>query len=864
MLYCSNPICQTPNPETHRFCQKCRTPLIRRYLWAVGAMASAYRSGDVLSDRFLCKGSRIFLDSKPGLPPMSYGEVPEPLLPYLRLSSCQLHVPQIYDWLQFESETTHYTPENTLLLLDQAPIYRPDSIAEQSLSAASQFSLGGIDLPQSNQSDSEVLLFPSLPQMWQSATPFRQLHWLWQIAQLWQPLSEERCAATVLDSERLRVEGGLLRLLELQTSRSPSMLSQLGQSWLDWAATARSEIQGFLQQLCQQLIEGRIQNAEQLVDQLDWAIAQVVQSQTYQIQIATRTDQGPTRPRNEDACYPASGTEQSDVPLPLVIVCDGIGGHQGGDVASHLAIEAVAQRVLSLQVETLDSASLMVELEKAACLANDLISQRNDSEQRFDRQRMGTTIVMALVRKHELYIAHLGDSRAYWVTPWGCHQITVDDDIASREVRLGYSTYRQALQQPSAGALVQALGMVGSSMLYPTVQRFLLDEDSVFLLCSDGLCDNDRVEEIWDTEILPVLAGKLDLLTLTRNLIDIGNTRNGYDNVTVGLLSCQIVRRQPTAVLPFALSGESATSRSVERSSLVETGLSGTPTQVAAPVQLFPSPQTRPLAEPAAATAKTRIIPRKASSFRWLPWMLLISVLSGLAVTLYLVRQKQLSGSQAAVNRELLPAPSTSASIAPTSLDVNALLRILPAETDPTPTASPTATSSNALILQSRPAASTVPAPVPSLLPSPTASPTPLPVDPEVSPDNSSSQAAQSSSPDGVVGSIPAGSIVEVLSKQGATAQDQWVKLRVCSVPIVAPPTSSPTAESPSAASPPAEQSVVASQSPAGEIAAKIAPVQPGQEGWLREADLLPIVARDVPTDRASCPPLEPQASPSP
>jgi len=810
-------------------------------------MATAYRAGDVLGDRFLCKGSRIFLDSKPGLPPLNFAEVPEPLLPYLRLSPYQLHVPQIYDWLQFESEANHYTPENTLLLLDQAPLYRPDSFTERGMA---------IDLPCADQPDQEVLLFPSLAQMWQSATAFRQLHWLWQIAQLWQPLSQEQCAATLLNPEQLRTEGGLLRLLELQTSRSMPTLAQLGQSWLDWAVTARSEIQAFLQQLCQQLAAGSIHNAEQLVDQLDWAIAQVAQAQTCKIQTATRTDQGPTRQRNEDACYPQGGTEQADVPLPLVIVCDGIGGHQGGDVASHLAIEAVAQRILSLPVETLDSATLMVELEKAACLANDLISQRNDSEQRFDRQRMGTTIVVALVRSHELYIAHVGDSRAYWITAWGCHQITVDDDIASREVRLGYSTYRQALQQSSAGALVQALGMVGSSMLYPTVQRFLLDEDSVFLLCSDGLCDNDRVEEVWDTEILPLLDDRLDLLTVTRNLIDIGNTRNGYDNVTVGLLSYQIKKKQPPAVLPGYPAGEVASYRS-ERLSSGETVLSGAPTQIAAPVQLFPTPQASPVSE-ADSAAKTRIIPHKPSRPRLLPWMLGIAVLSGLGFALYPLLQEQLSGRQISVTPDPLPIPSAPTPTALPSLTVNALLRIRPDASESSPAASPTAMSSNRLILQSRPAGATMPAPIPS----PTASPTPLP-DAPASPGSSPSTVQNTSSPSEIIGSIPAGSILEVLSKQGATAQDQWVKLRVCFVPIVAPP-GNPATASPSAAPVPSPGNSSAVAPPVSEGASGVPIVQPGQEGWLREADLLPIVALDVSTDRASCPPPQPQLSPSP
>ncbi|NJK53346.1 MAG: hypothetical protein HC936_12005 [Leptolyngbyaceae cyanobacterium SU_3_3] len=128
----------------------------------------------------------------------------------------------------------------------------------------------------------------------------------------------------------------------------------------------------------------------------------------------------------------------------------------------------------------LDSATLIHGLERATLAANDAISERNDQEQRHERQRMGTTLVMGLAHAHEFYLTHVGDSRAYRITRTGCDQVTLDDDVASREVRLGYALYRDALQQPASGALVQALGMGNSSFLHPTVQRFVVDEDCVF------------------------------------------------------------------------------------------------------------------------------------------------------------------------------------------------------------------------------------------------------------------------------------------------------------------------------------------------------------------------------------------------
>ncbi|MEO1467333.1 MAG: protein-serine/threonine phosphatase, partial [Cyanobacteria bacterium J06633_1] len=121
-----------------------------------------------------------------------------------------------------------------------------------------------------------------------------------------------------------------------------------------------------------------------------------------------------------------------------------------------------------------------------------------------------------------------------------CHQMTVDDDLASREVRLGYALYRDSLQYPSAGALIQALGMRDSAALHPNLQRHIIDDECVFLLCTDGLSDFDRIEQQWRHNVLPLLAGKQDIASAVKELITLANEKNGHDNVTVALVHCQI------------------------------------------------------------------------------------------------------------------------------------------------------------------------------------------------------------------------------------------------------------------------------------------------------------------------------------
>jgi serine/threonine protein phosphatase PrpC len=817
-IYCVNYGCQAPNPESHRFCQKCRTFLPRHYLWAVGNGADIYQPGEVLADRYICKSPRIFLDAKPGLVPQAPTEIPQSLSAYLRLSPYRLHVPQVYELVQADKTG------GSLLLLEKAALFVPP------LSVASAEPI----VPH---------LLPALTEVWQQATALRQLNWLWQIAQLWQPLELEQVAISLLESDLLRMEGPLVRLLELHPDHSKASaptLTQLGHLWARWAETAQAAIAPFLQQLCQDLVQGNLRSGEHLVDRLDEELSAVGQHQSRQIQVATRTDQGPSRQRNEDACYPPSGTFKTvtlnaGTPTPdssLVIVCDGIGGHQGGDVASNLAIEAIWERMQPLRSEALSPAALSVEIEKATCAANDLISQRNDSEQRQDRQRMGTTLVMSLVKDHELYTGHVGDSRAYLITRWGCHQITLDDDIASREVRLGYGFYREALQQPSAGSLVQALGMGSSKSLHPTVQRFVLDEDCIFLLCSDGLSDNDRVEECWDTTVLPILDGKFDLAAVSQHLVEIANTRNGHDNVTVGLVYCRL-SEQGLSMSPGALvSAVQPPRQPVSASTALQVG-QGTRIQ-----------QTQSGAM--TSTLKTQVLePSKRHHPSIFPLLLGILVLLGLGGTLLAVLVPSIGDRLA----PLIGLGSNSEPAQPVSEPA-----IAPDDApEPTEEAIALLEIGSYIRVERSPSADSLSGNEPLVLLPQLESST-------ASADPGSTAESLPTPPPEATGEILSGSILQVLSRQGASRQERWVRLRVCSTPTaegsveqsleadsnvgrsIASSVSSSSAPNSSVTSSTVSPATVnpATVSPSPASPGTAVPLQPGAEGWIQEAAIAP------------------------
>ncbi len=522
-LYCPKEYCQFANPLTHNFCQHCSTPLPKRYLWAVGNHLHDDHCGTILGDRYLVIDKSILLDIKPGLLP----EIPEldnlgSIRPYLKLIPHRLHIPQVYGILNLE----HHQHHKEIILLERPPLI-------------------------TNATRHEADLYNRLDTAWIESSSIRQINLLWQLANLWQPLAMEGVASTLLNLDCIRVEGALIRLLELRLDIDYSpKLSQLGEFWQQLLKNTKPSIAAFVQELCDLLIRGEIKSSEQLIKVLDEGLSQLKESQTSTIKIYTKTDPGPSRPRNEDACYHPWDTLITQPPdhNSLAIVCDGIGGHEGGNVASNLAIETVEQQLRQLTspvYNQIDPSSLLLKIEEAVANANDKISQRNDSENRQGRQRMGTTIVMALPTDHEMYITHVGDSRAYWITHHNCHQVTLDDDVASREVRLGYALYREALQHSGSGSLVQALGMGKSNLLHPTSQRFIIDEDAVFLLTSDGLSDFDRVEEYWETEILPLLLDQTTIDNVAEKLINIANTKNGHDNVTIALVHYDVKYSEP-------------------------------------------------------------------------------------------------------------------------------------------------------------------------------------------------------------------------------------------------------------------------------------------------------------------------------
>lgn len=505
------------------------------YLWATGNTATQVSRENLIQNRYRTITPHIWQDTQPHLLPSAPEEFPESIIPYLILFPYRLHIPVVYGICELEA--------GKVTLLENAPIDRFGN------------------------------LYPTLEESWAEASPIRQVYWLWQILKLWTPLQQQGVTASLLVAENLRVEGWRLRLRELYTAQDSVSLASLGDSWGNLARSAKSPVASKLTAIIEQL-QGEEATLKDICNQLNSLLLEQATEQSLRIKVASGTDVGIQPDHNEDSCYPTSadfltnGIETPDfLSQHLAIICDGIGGHEGGEIASQLAVQSLKLQVQALLTEIGEESELMSpdlvadQLRAIIRVVNNLIANRNDAQGRESRQRMATTLVMALQlpqklatgnadfsNSHELYIAHVGDSRAYWLTPYACQLLTVDQDVVAREVRMARNLYREALKRPDAGGITQALGTRNSESLRPNVQRFIIEEDGLLLLCSDGLSDNNLIEETWQDFAPQVIQGKMSLERAVELLIEQANQKNGHDNISVILTSYGVSPQYPVLV----------------------------------------------------------------------------------------------------------------------------------------------------------------------------------------------------------------------------------------------------------------------------------------------------------------------------
>jgi serine/threonine protein phosphatase PrpC len=272
------------------------------------------------------------------------------------------------------------------------------------------------------------------------------------------------------------------------------------------------------------------------------------------ITYAGKTDVGMQRDRNEDDFVIVFQTRSINGKSQisdrshrgLFVLCDGMGGHDGGEVASAIAVNSITEQFRPFWIDTLPGEK---KLNEIICNANQAIFAKNESEQRQSLSRMGTTLVLLAIHDLSVAIAHVGDSRIYKVTNSQIttnsqnlepqlEQITRDHEVLNQLIDLGVEL-EVAQSRSDAHQLTQALGPNPSDRLDPSINFLSLTEPTLFLLCSDGLCDNAAIEDNWRSHLLPILTKEIDLQTGLDNLMDLGNNVNGHDNLTAILVLCE-------------------------------------------------------------------------------------------------------------------------------------------------------------------------------------------------------------------------------------------------------------------------------------------------------------------------------------
>jgi protein phosphatase len=213
----------------------------------------------------------------------------------------------------------------------------------------------------------------------------------------------------------------------------------------------------------------------------------------------------------------------------LYIVCDGMGGHSAGEVASTMAVEILQQYFQTHWQEEMPDEET---IRQGILLANEKIHEVNQEKARAGSGRMGTTLVMALVQDTQVAIAHVGDSRAYQVNCYGdILQLTVDHEVGQREIAKGLSP-EEAYRLSNAYQLTQALGPRPNRYVNPDIQYLDIQEDNLLLLCSDGLSDGNLLEDYGESYLTPLLNSNANLEKGLLELIDFANQQHGHDNLT--------------------------------------------------------------------------------------------------------------------------------------------------------------------------------------------------------------------------------------------------------------------------------------------------------------------------------------------
>lgn len=240
------------------------------------------------------------------------------------------------------------------------------------------------------------------------------------------------------------------------------------------------------------------------------------------MKVFAKSDIGKARDMNQDYYYVST----PEYNIKLFILADGMGGYNGGEIASKLATTSVKSYISNnfYKIEH-DKESILSLIKNAVEYANMIVYEK--SKEIKELEGMGTTLEVCLIYNNRVYIGHVGDSRIYRIRKEFIRKLTVDHSYVQQLVKDGTITKEEAYNHPKKNMLMKALGC--TAYVEPDVMVKGFIKDDILLMSSDGLTNMLKDEEIYNIiKENPELASE--------KLVQKANELGGYDNITVVII----------------------------------------------------------------------------------------------------------------------------------------------------------------------------------------------------------------------------------------------------------------------------------------------------------------------------------------
>lgn len=238
------------------------------------------------------------------------------------------------------------------------------------------------------------------------------------------------------------------------------------------------------------------------------------------MKVVCKTDIGRSRDVNEDNC----GEYKFENNWQLLIVADGMGGHNAGEVASSIAVKSITESIRENMEHNIDKDMVVHILRNAIIEANHSIYENSMNDSRCSG--MGTTVTAAMVLNNDMLVGHVGDSRAYLLKNGNLRKVTNDHSLVAELLKNGTITEDEAKHHPQKNLITRALG--AEDEVEVDIEKVYIDTDDIAFLCTDGLTNM-----LSDTEIEDILLNSDDINFAADKLVEKANALGGHDNITV-------------------------------------------------------------------------------------------------------------------------------------------------------------------------------------------------------------------------------------------------------------------------------------------------------------------------------------------